>query len=104
MSKAPLYSRSRRHPAAAAVPPAEPGAAAPGTGASQAGATPAAAPAAQPATRRARLQAWAGRHQVLLSGLSGALLASLVLMVGLGIRPGHRVITQDDIDQAVRAS
>ena len=105
MSKAPLYSRSRRHPAAAAAaaPPAsEPvagGATSAGPDAGS-GSTPA---SARP-TRRQRLQAWAGRHNVLLAGLSGALLASLVLVVGLGLRPGHRVITQDDIDQAVRAS
>ena len=104
MSKAPLYSRSRRHPAAAAaaVPPAA-GPAADAAAAEGAGSRTAAAPSARP-TWRTRLQAWAGRHNVLLAGLSGALMACLVLLVGLGIRPGHRVITQDDIDQAVRAS
>ena len=89
MSKAPLYSRSRRHPAqvpAAAETPAPPAA------------------AAAPPTRRQRLRAWMQRRRTPLAALAGALLASLALLLVLGPRPGQRVITQDDIDRAVRAS
>ncbi|MFO1328020.1 MAG: trypsin-like peptidase domain-containing protein [Rubrivivax sp.] len=101
MSKAPLLSRSRRHAApAAAVPPAGPPAASP----ARATAADAPAPPADPAPRRGRLRAFLARHPVPLAALGGALLSTLLMVGVLGLRPGQRVITQDDIDQAVRAS
>ncbi|MBL8342339.1 MAG: trypsin-like peptidase domain-containing protein [Rubrivivax sp.] len=107
-AKAPLYSRSPRRasvgpglvplPAAAAapvaVPPADPATA------PQAGAAP---PQAAPAPRAARVKAALGRWQGPLWGLAGATLAVLVSFGMLQMR-GHRVITQDDIDAAVRES
>ena len=96
MSKAPLYSRSRRHPGTA-TPPAS--VAEPATAAVQTPAVPAAPPG-----WRGRLRAWSGRQRTPLAALAGALVATLALLVVLGVRPGQRVITQDDIDQAVRAS
>ena len=101
MSKAPLYSRSRRHPAS--VEKAVPG---PSVTPSAAAAAEAAAPPvpAARAGRRARLRAWAARHPAPLAALSGALFATLAVLLVLGARPGQRLITQDDIDQAVRAS
>ncbi len=50
------------------------------------------------------MRAWSGRQRTPLAALAGALVATLALLVVLGVRPGQRVITQDDIDQAVRAS
>ena len=101
MSKAPLYSRSRRHLAAAAS--AVDGQVPAPASAAQRVAPAATAAAAQP-PQPAGLRAWAGRHRTPIAALAGGLFATLLLVVGLGIRPGHRVITQDDIDQAVRAS
>jgi S1-C subfamily serine protease len=85
LSKAPLYSRARRPPATASHDPA------------------AAAPVPPPRPP-ARWRALATRHAAPLWGLGGALLA-LALMLGvLGLRPGQHVLTQDDIDTAVRES
>jgi S1-C subfamily serine protease len=85
MKKAPLYSRSpRRQPA---VAPAD---AAPAGAAAEAAAAAAAAPAAR------------GRHPALWAA-TGALVALLAMLLFLHFRPGH-VITQDDIDAAVRQS
>jgi S1-C subfamily serine protease len=39
-----------------------------------------------------------------VAALAGALFATLAMLLVLGGRPGQRVITQDDIDKAVRAS
>jgi S1-C subfamily serine protease len=83
MSKAPLYSRSRR--------PAEPVPDAP---------APAAPPARAPARWRRLLQGAPSP----VWGLSGALLAIAVVLAVLGLRPGQHVITQADIDAAVRES
>ncbi|MFT3816435.1 MAG: trypsin-like peptidase domain-containing protein [Rubrivivax sp.] len=99
MSKAPLYSRSRRHPAQAPAAAETPAPAA-------TAASPSAPPvqAAQAQTRRQRLRAWMHRQRTPLAAFAGALLASLALVLVQGVRPGHRVITQDDIDRAVRES
>ncbi|MFO1268389.1 MAG: trypsin-like peptidase domain-containing protein [Rubrivivax sp.] len=118
-AKAPLYSRSPRRslPGPGLVPlpkpPADAGkAAGAGDAAADADADPAAAAvaaaaAAEPATRlqrlRQRLHAGARRWQGPLWGLAGALLAVLVSAGMLQLR-GHRVVTQDDIDAAVRES
>ena len=101
MSKAPLYSRSRRHPAS--VEKAVPGPSVTTSADSAAGPAPPPATVAR-AGRRARLRAWAARHPAPLAALGGALFATLAMLLVLGARPGMRVITQDDIDQAVRAS
>jgi S1-C subfamily serine protease len=89
MSKAPLYSRSRRPPVAAgaADPPA----------ADETAPTPSLAPRRRWRAVLARLPGpvWAG---------AGALFAVLLMAGLLGLRPGHRPITQDDIDAAVRES
>lgn len=57
-----------------------------------------------PVTRWSRLRAWLARHPAPLAALAGALLATVAMLGVLGARPGTRVITQDDIDKAVRAS
>lgn len=83
MKNAPLYSRSPRRAATAAAhaPPAA-----------------AAAPSALPAGRRWHAPA------SLLWALSGALLALVLLLALLQLRPAQRPITQADIDAAVRQS
>ncbi len=97
MRKAPLYSRSSRRPAAEA-----PATAAAAPAAAQEQAAPASAPA-RPGWRQ-RLSAWAARHPTPLAAMAGALFATLAMLVVLGVRPGQRVITQDDIHAAVRES
>ncbi|HNT37614.1 MAG TPA: trypsin-like peptidase domain-containing protein [Rubrivivax sp.] len=94
MRKAPLYSRSPRHPAAGAA-----GA----DGVADAGAAAVPATSAAPG-RLQRLRARLGRHAAAFSAVGGALLAALATTFVLGTQPGMRVITQDDIDAAVRAS
>ena len=105
MRKAPLYSRSSRRPAGEvpAVPGAAPGAS-PG---SQAATAP--PPAVEPLAParpgwRSRVADWAARHPTPLAAMAGALFATLAMLVVLGVRPGQRVITQDDIHAAVRES
>ncbi len=90
MKKAPLYSRSpRRAVVAPAAPAVEPAAAAPEAG-------PAPVTAAPGPTRRALPPAaWA---------LIGALLAALAMLAVQRLAPGHRPVTQDDINLAVRES
>ena len=88
MKKAPLYSRSRRPAEAAAPVAAPPPAAAP----------EAAVPAAAASARRRRVPAEA------LWAAAGAAVAVLALLVSGPLHPGARVLTQDDIDAAVRAS
>ena len=83
MKKAPLYSRSpRRAPTAL---PAQPPA-------------PVAPVSAPPTTRPA---AW---HAMPVWALAGALVAVAAILLVLRLGPGQRVITQDDIDAAVRSS
>jgi serine protease DegQ len=105
MPKTPLYSRSTRPRAhglpagAAAAPRPEVGDAATRDGV-DAGLPP---PPATPG-RRAAWRAWAARRAAPLWAAAGAVLA-LALMSGvLALRPHVRVITQDDIDTAVRKS
>ncbi len=95
MNKVPLYSRSPRRPGVAG-PAAQPQAAA--------AQEPADAPRAPPARANTRRQRLAGRLQGPLWALAGAALALAVAMAVLGLRPGQPVITQDDIDRAVRSS
>jgi S1-C subfamily serine protease len=83
MKKAPLYSRTPRRDAAPPAAPAE------------------AVPAPETAPRR---PGFVARHGAPLWFASGALLAALVLGLALGLRPAPRVITQRDIDIAVRQS
>jgi S1-C subfamily serine protease len=96
MSKAPLYSRSRRHPA----PPS----AAAGVSPPEAQAEQMTVQGQPSASRWQRVKAWTSRHATPLAACGGALLATVAVLLVLGVRPGHQVITQDDIDQAVRAS
>jgi S1-C subfamily serine protease len=91
MNRTPLYSRSPRHPAAAAAPAEEPQREA------------AEGVAERPATRRQRIGAALGRRQAPLWGLAGAALA-VAMMTWTPLRGVHRVVTQDDIDAAVRES
>jgi S1-C subfamily serine protease len=110
-AKAPLYSRSPRRasvgpglvplPATATVPAAE-GAAGPAADVA-APAAGAGGPEAPPASRRTRIGTRLRPWQGPLWGLAGAALAVLVSF-GLVQMRGHRVITQDDIDAAVRES
>ncbi len=119
MRKAPLYSRSPRRPgspdvgraAAGVVPAASAALTTDATSARDAASAspppdpgPAAAPGGGLRGRWRRLRERLGRHPVALSALAGALMATLVLTVGLGLRPDQHVITQDDIDKAVRES
>ncbi|BAL95505.1 S1C family serine protease [Rubrivivax gelatinosus] len=83
MKKAPLYSRSRR-PAEATPPAPPPVDAAP------------AAPAARARRRRVPAEAW--------WAAGGAAVAVAVLLAAGPLGHGARVLTQDDIDAAVRAS
>jgi S1-C subfamily serine protease len=94
MRKAPLYSRSGRRPAAEVAPPV----AVAGTAAVDP------APAPPSPRRQNRLGAWAGRHPLPLAAIAGALFATLAMLLVLGLRPGQRIITQDDIHAAVRES
>lgn len=84
MSKAPLYSRTRRAMPVQAAPAAAP---------------EAAPPAPPPPQRR-----WLARHPVPLAAGLGALAASLLMASVLALRPAGLRITQKDIDAAVRHS
>ncbi|MGC4079705.1 MAG: trypsin-like peptidase domain-containing protein [Rubrivivax sp.] len=88
MKKAPLYSRSRR-PAEAAKPAAPPPAPPPVDAA-------AAAPVRRARRRRVPAEAWWAS--------AGAAVAVAVLLAAGPLGHGARVLTQDDIDAAVRAS
>ncbi len=124
MRKAPLYSRSPRRPApggphtadiqAAVARPSEAGRSG-ATAASGYRADPRLAAAAAPAApasvipdeesgRPGRLRARLARHPASLAALGGTLLAALAMSLVLAGRPAMRVITQDDIDHAVRTS
>jgi S1-C subfamily serine protease len=87
MKKAPLYSRSSRH---APVPTqSDPVAPVP--------------TATRAALRAGRLRAWVLRHPTTWWA-AGSALAALALVAGLVLRPAQHVLTQDDIDAAVRHS
>ena len=88
MKKAPLYSRSPRRTGPAAPAPAP---------APEASPTAAAQPAAAPSQP-------AGWHTMPLWALAGALVAVAAMLLVMRLGPGQRVITQDDIDAAVRTS
>jgi len=90
MKKAPLYSRSpRRNPPAepertlAAASPAQP------------------APAEAAAGTPAKPAPW---HAMPMWALAGALVAVAAMLLVMRLGPGQRVITQEDIDTAVRTS
>ncbi len=87
MKKAPLYSRSPRRtgPAPAPAPARE--------------ANPPAA--AQPGAAPSQPAGW---HTMPLWALAGALVAVAAMLLVMRLGPGQRVITQDDIDAAVRTS
>jgi S1-C subfamily serine protease len=91
MKKAPLYSRSPRRPAAPSAPPV-------GGDIEAAGAT--SAPKRPAVSRVARLR----QAHPALWALAGALLALALALLALRWVPGHRAVTQDDIDAAVRQS
>jgi S1-C subfamily serine protease len=96
MKKPPLYSRSHRAmPAAQAVGIAE---AATTETAPDRPAVPSRSP------RSARLKAWASRRTAPLWAVAGACAAVLGMVLLLTLQPRTRVITQDHIDAAVRAS
>jgi S1-C subfamily serine protease len=96
--KSPLYSPSRRS-AAPSVPAATSQAAA---------ATPApAGPAAKPSTDVApgpRRPFFRRHAPAMVWSIMGALLAMAVMLAAIGLQPRHRVITQSQIDAAVRHS
>ncbi len=100
MSKTPLYSRSPRHaPPRPALPPAEKATGATGAPpvAPAAVSTAAAAPATAPVAARAPIPTavWA---------LAAALLSAALVLFALRFAPNQRLITQGDIDAAVRES
>ena len=90
MKKAPLYSRSPRR-----NPPAEPER-------TPAPASPAqAAPSEATAAGVAKPAPW---HAMPMWALAGALVAVAAMLLVMRLGPGQRVITQEDIDTAVRTS
>ena len=101
--KTPFYSPSRRGTAAGAA--AAPTTLPPHAGqATQAPPAPAAATPAAPALRGAR-RGWLARHAPALAWSSLGGLLALALMLGvLGLQPRPRIITQAQIDAAVRHS
>jgi S1-C subfamily serine protease len=109
MNKSPLYSRSTRRRgevAAASAPASGPTFAAAATAAPDDRADPPEpeASAGERQGRRAAIRAWAGRHAAPLWGLAGAVLAVALMASVQQLRPGQRLITQQDIDHAVRES
>ena len=93
MKKAPLYSRSPRRASAVPVPAL--------TSASPADVPTEGLAATRPPGRFGRLRRRFSRHAAPLWALAGAVLAVLVMLL---LRPAGPVITQDDIDAAVRQS
>ena len=104
MKKTPLYSPSRRGASgASAARPGAPAGAPSSPSAATAGAVPK-APQVPAAAAAAPAGRWAGRRSLALAALTGALVVALDWIAAAGWRPPQRVITQDDIDKAVRAS
>lgn len=111
MRKTPLYSRSRRAlpaPSVAGDALAQAAASghdgpAPTSAPSSAAATPAAALPIPPSWR-SRAASVLRRHASPAWALGGAALAVAVVTLVPGLLPDHRVVTQDDIDAAVRQS
>ena len=101
MSKSPLYSRSpRKASGPAAVPPAGSPVAHGGTGHHTA-ATPAVAASATPTAAAAATRA---PIPAVVWALAAALLSAALVLLALRWIPHQRVITQGDIDAAVRES
>jgi S1-C subfamily serine protease len=86
MKKAPLYSRSPRRDAVAVPPAPVP--------------VPSAVADAPAPPRAPRFT----RHAAPLWAMAGALLGILLMLVFMRLHPGGHVLTQDDIDAAVRES
>lgn len=97
MKKAPLYSRSPRRP----LPASEAGANSPDAAALLAAVTGDSASAAPDFGHR---RGFTHRHAVPLWALAGAILATVLVLATAHLQPGARVITQADIDKAVRES
>jgi len=95
MKKAPLYSRSPRR---ANFPTDSPSQAA---GEANAAPSKRVASSAQASGGRT---AWFQRHPTAQWALTAAVLVFALVLAGVFLRPGARVITQEDIDIAVRAS
>jgi S1-C subfamily serine protease len=99
MKKTPLTSRSPRQGAARVGM---------GTSSARAAAAPATATDSPQADASSPAQpaapASVSRRQAALWGLGGALLACALVAGGLALQPAALVITQEDIDRAVRAS
>ena len=104
MNKTPLYSRSTRRPALPPLP-GRAGASGPPAQAEAAAAGPGAPGVPRGSgSRRDRLRRWARRRAAPLWALGGALLAVGMMSALLHLRPDPRIVTQKDIDHAVRAS
>ena len=104
MNKTPLYSRSTRRPALPPLP-GRAGASGPPARAEAAAAGPGSPEAPRGSgSRRDRLRRWARRRAAPLWALGGALLAVGMMSALLHLRPDPRIVTQKDIDHAVRAS
>jgi len=101
--KTPLYSPSRRTAPAAPRPPAS--AATPPPAAPDAARGPASAVAQTlPPAKAARAGFWRRQAPAMAWGGMGALLAVAVMLALLALQPRQRVITQKQIDAAVRHS
>ncbi|MEO5732343.1 MAG: trypsin-like peptidase domain-containing protein [Rubrivivax sp.] len=94
MKKAPLYSRSPRRSSADLADRGNEG--------NPAAAGPSTSPV--PAATPSRSRAFANRHAAPLWALAGALLATVLVLGTAHLQPGARVVTQADIDRAVRES
>ncbi|MGL6111997.1 MAG: S1C family serine protease [Rubrivivax sp.] len=101
MRKAPLYSPSRRGSAGAGAAPAD---AVAGVGGDAPRVMPLATLAPPPKTQDGRLQRFAQRHSAWVWGSLGALLALATMLALTSLQPRPRVITQAQIDAAVRHS
>jgi S1-C subfamily serine protease len=105
MKKAPLYSRSPRNAAATQASQAAGAQVAAGSRSQAAGAAQG-SPAADPAQAAVPAPAGRGRSPLVapLWGMSAALGALAAVLAFMLLHPGHRAITQQDIDTAVRES
>ena len=101
MSKSPLYSRSPRKAVASAPVSPSPDAASQGAAARAQALTPASLSAATAAPVGAAPKA---PMPIAVWALVGALLAAVLVLLALRWMPQQRVITQGDIDAAVRES
>ncbi len=109
MSKTPLYSRSPRNtpPRAAAPPPAAGGVQGPASATTSTSQPPSSKPAAGPGTTTVpAVLARPGRAPIPTAvwALAAALLSAALVLFALRFAPTQRLITQGDIDAAVRES